>query len=101
MNRSLQIFALLSILSAGQLFSQDRFTINGRVVSSVGREPVGYATVFVKGFPEYYAVTDSTGAFAISGVKAGIFKLESSCVGYFTETTPEYIISASVPLPFG
>ena len=97
MNRCLQIFALLSILSAGQLFSQDRFTINGRVVSSVGREPVGYATVFVKGFPEYYAVTDSTGAFVISGVKAGIFKLESSCVGYFTETTSEYIISASVP----
>ena len=72
----------MSILSAGQLFSQERFTINGRVVSSIGREPIGYATVFVRGFPEYYAVTDSTGVFAINGVKAGIFKLESSCVGY-------------------
>ena len=97
MNRCIRIIALLSILSAGQLFSQERFTINGRVVSSIGREPIGYATVFVRGFPEYYAVTDSTGVFAINGVKAGIFKLESSCVGYLTEITPEYIISASVP----
>lgn len=95
MNRPLQIIALLIVVSTGQIYSQTRFDIKGRVLSSISREPIEYATVFVKGAPEYYSVSDTTGYFVIKSVPPGIIRVESSSVGYLNEISPEYLLSSS------
>ena len=97
MNRYIQMIALLVFVSTGQIFSQDKFSVSGRVISALSREPVEYATVFVKGNEKYYSITDSTGFFIINDVPAGIYRIEAASLGYIAATTPEYMISSRTP----
>lgn len=102
MKRIIRAFVLLLIILSGKIFSQtafsqSKFNVSGRVISSLSREPVGYATVFIVGNEKLYAITDTTGSFAIIGVPAGIYRISASSLGYVTTVTPEYIISAVTP----
>ena len=67
------MIALLVFVSTGQIFSQDKFSVSGRVISALSREPVEYATVYVKGNEKYYSITDSTGFFIIKDVTNYLF----------------------------
>mgnify|MGYP003300426164 CR=1 FL=1 len=91
------MIALLVFVSTGQIFSQDKFSDSGRVLSALSREPVEYATVYVKGNEKYYSITDSTGFFIIKDVPAGIYRIEAASLGYIAATTPEYMISSRTP----
>ncbi len=95
MNRPLQIIALLIVVSTGHIYSQQRFDIRGRVLSSNTREPVGYATIYIKGLHEHYAVSDSTGFFVIESAPPGVMMLEASCIGYINEVSPEFLLASS------
>ena len=95
MNRPLQIITLLIVVSTGHIYSQQRFDIKGRVLSSNTREPVGYATIYIKGLHKHYAVSDSTGFFVIESAPPGVMMLEASCIGYINELSPEFLLASS------
>lgn len=97
MNRHFQIITISLIAICSNIWGQTSFTVNGRVISSVTREPVGYATVYIKGNKSLYAISDSSGKYSILKVPAGIYRIEAACVGYITAVSPEYAISATTP----
>lgn len=97
MNRHFQFIATALLAICGSVYGQNKFTVNGRVISSITREPVEYATVYIKGEKSLYAIADSLGKFSIADVPAGIYRIEASSVGYLSAVSPEYIISAATP----
>ena len=79
-----------------QLMAQG-FTVRGRVVDKLSRQPVAYANVSLYGNPGQGASTDSLGQFRIEHVAPGIHQLSVSCIGYKNLLSPEYIVSAKLP----
>ena len=79
-----------------QLMAQG-FTVRGRVVDKLSRQPVPYANVSLYGNPGQGASTDSLGQFRIEHVAPGIHQLSVSCIGYKNLLSPEYIVSAKLP----
>lgn len=79
-----------------QLMAQD-FTVRGRVVDKLSRQPVAYANVSLYGNPGQGASTDSLGQFRIEHVAPGIHQLSVSCIGYKNLLSSEYIVSAKLP----
>ncbi len=79
-----------------QLMAQG-FTVWGRVVDKLSRQPVPYANVSLYGNPGQGASTDSLGQFRIEHVAPGIYQLSVSCIGYKNLLSPEYIVSAKLP----
>ena len=79
-----------------QLMAQG-FTVRGRVVDKLSRQPVPYANVSLYGNPGQGASTDSLGQFRIEHVAPGIYQLSVSCIGYKNLLSPEYIVSAKLP----
>lgn len=79
-----------------QLMAQG-FTVRGRVVDKLSRQPVAYANVSLYGNPGQGASTDSLGQFRIEHVAPGIYQLSVSCIGYKNLLSPEYIVSAKLP----
>ena len=73
------------------------YPVRGKVIDKSSRKPVSYANVTVTGIPGKGASTDSLGVFCIEQVPPGIYRLEATCIGYVTTSTPEYIVSASTP----
>ena len=73
------------------------YPVRGKVIDKSSRKPVAYANVTVTGIPGKGASTDSLGVFCIEQVPPGIYRLEATCIGYVTTSTPEYIVSASTP----
>ena len=88
---------IVFIAICGNLWGQNKFAVNGKVISSITREPVGYATVYIKGNKNLYAIADSSGKFSILNIPAGIYRIEAVSLGYINEISPEYVISASTP----
>ncbi len=79
-----------------QLMAQG-FTVRGRVVDKLSRQPVAYANVSLYGNPGQGTSTDSLGQFRIEHVAPGIHQLSVSCIGYKNLLSPEYIVSAKLP----
>lgn len=79
-----------------QLFAQ-YYTVRGRVVDKLSRQPVPYANVSLYGQSGQGASTDSLGVFRIERVSPGIHQLSVSCIGYKNLLSPEYLVSAQLP----
>lgn len=75
------------------------YTIKGRVIDRLSRQPIEYANVLVVGGNNngVGAATDMEGNFVIEKVKPGICQLSVSYLGYKSVVTPDYIISATTP----
>lgn len=88
----------LSFLSVAAAYSQG-YTIKGRVIDRLSRQPIEYANVLVVGGNNngVGAATDMDGNFVIEKVKPGICQLSVSYLGYKSVVTPDYIISATTP----
>lgn len=93
-----RIFCLVCLffcLSLSMAAASINYTVSGKVIDKQSRQPIAYANVFVKGLPGKGASTDSVGTFRIEQVPPGIYRFESSCIGYLSVITSEYIVSAS------
>ncbi|MDY3068862.1 MAG: carboxypeptidase-like regulatory domain-containing protein [Parabacteroides sp.] len=97
MKRFLSLVCLLFLFVA-VAYSQG-YTIKGRVIDRLSRQPIEYANVLVVGGNNngVGAATDMDGNFVIEKVKPGICKLSVSYLGYKSVVTPDYIISATTP----
>ena len=67
------------------------------LASAVRAQDGAYAAVVPVGQEQRGASTDSLGRFRLERVRAGIFRLSASSVGYKTVVTPEYLVSAATP----
>ena len=95
---AIYIFFLISLsfcLNLSITAASITYTVSGKVIDKQSRQPIAYANVFVKGLPGKGASTDSVGMFRIEQVPPGIYRFESSCIGYLPVVTSEYIVSAS------
>ena len=91
-------FALAALCLASAVRAQDgAYAVSGRVIDRLTRQPVAYAAVVPVGQEQRGASTDSLGRFRLERVRAGIFRLSASSVGYKTVVTPEYLVSAATP----
>ena len=93
-----RIFCLVCLffcLNLSMAAASINYTVSGKVIDKQSRQPIAYANVFVKGLPGKGASTDSVGMFRIEQVPPGIYRFESSCIGYLSVITSEYIVSAS------
>lgn len=97
MKRFLSLVCLLFFFVAAA-YSQG-YTIKGRVIDRLSRQPIEYANVLVVGGNNngVGAATDMDGNFVIEKVKPGICQLSVSYLGYKSVITPDYIISATTP----
>lgn len=97
MKRFLSLVCLLFLFVAAA-YSQG-YTIKGRVIDRLSRQPIEYANVLVVGGNNngVGAATDMDGKFVIEKVKPGICQLSVSYLGYKSVVTPDYIISATTP----
>ena len=91
-------FALAALCLASAARAQgSAYAVSGRVIDRLTRQPVAYAAVVPVGQEQRGASTDSLGRFRLERVRAGIFRLSASSVGYKTVVTPEYLVSAATP----
>lgn len=91
-------FALAALCLASAARAQGgAYAVSGRVIDRLTRQPVAYAAVVPVGQEQCGASTDSLGRFRLERVRAGIFRLSASSVGYKTVVTPEYLVSAATP----
>lgn len=101
MNKLCYLLLLLILVGNGHSVNAGMvpvtYPIRGKIIDKQSRQPVPYANVFVTGIPGKGASTDSLGTFRIEQVPPGIYRLEASCIGYHTVSTPQYVISASTP----
>lgn len=91
-------FILICILQITAMHAEsEKFTVRGRIVDRLSREPVIGASVSVQGLQGVGAATDTTGVFVISGVTPGICRLYVTCIGYKSVLSAEYFVSAKMP----
>lgn len=88
---------LLVLCSAGSHAAGPGYTLRGRVIDRLSRQPVPFATVVIAGQEQRGAATDSAGVFSLERIQPGISRLQVSCMGYKTVLTSEYIVSAKTP----
>ncbi len=96
MKKPLGIFFFFVVV----LFSSvaaETYTVRGRLIGKLSREPIPYAGVSVWGNPKTATSTDSLGVFVIKQVPPGVCRLSVSCIGYKNLLTEEYIVSAKLP----
>ena len=72
------------------------YSVRGKVIEQ-SRQPVAYANVVVAGIPGKGASTDSLGIFRIEQIPPGIYRFETTLIGYKSAVTSEYLVSASTP----
>ncbi len=75
----------------------ETFSVRGRVIDKLSRQPVPFAVVMLLGPKEKGTISDSTGLFTLAQVPPGIYRVSVSCMGYKEVETPEYIVSAATP----
>ncbi len=92
----LTICILLLALS-GAWARTPTYSVSGRVIDRLSRQPVPYAAVVLAGQERTGTSTDSLGRFRIERVEPGIWRLTVSSMGYKSTTTPEYLVSAATP----
>ena len=80
------------IICISYLSAQPLHQIKGSVIDRIHRKPLEYIRVMISGTGKGN-VTDSLGHFTIDNVSPGIYRLETSGIGYKTTLTPEYILS--------
>ena len=91
-------FILICIFQITAMHAEsEKFTVRGRIVDRLSREPVIGASVSVQGLQGVGAATDTTGVFVISGVNPGICRLYVTCIGYKSVLSAEYFVSAKMP----
>ncbi len=73
------------------------FSVEGRVIDKITREPVEYAAVYIARMPQKGSSTDSLGGFKIENIDGGIYRLQATFLGYKDAITEEFTISASTP----
>lgn len=76
------LFCFLYSVSSGQLKTMD---ISGRVIDSISRKGIEYATITLKnreGKVLNGGITDARGNFTINNALTGIFKIEIDFIGY-------------------
>lgn len=88
---------LIFILGINQILIAQSFNISGTVIDEKTRKPIQDAYVSIDSKNLMKTITDSLGNFQLKNIPGGIYKLLISCIGYQTQTTPEYEISATTP----
>lgn len=96
MKRLLPLFCLF-VMCHASVFAVEGYSVRGRIIDRLSRQPIAYAVVVITGQPEKGTITDSVGYFLLERVKPGIHSLSASCLGYKSVVTPEYIVSATTP----
>lgn len=92
--RRISFFILLCCL-CWNVFAAE-YQIKGVVIDKSTRQPLEFVNVLVVGLG-IGASTDANGNFLITQVPPGIYRLQSSFLGYKTELTPEYRVNHVTP----
>lgn len=79
----------------GELFSQERYVVQGTVIDKKRREPIVGAAIMVVGHYELQTATDTLGRFRIEGVPAGIASLWVTATGYRGNHSPSFQVAAT------
>lgn len=90
MKKNVLLLLLLGLLTT--VSAQPTHRIKGTVIDKASRQPLEFINVLVLGLGRG-GVTDAEGHFNIGEVPPGIYRLQTSAVGYKTILTPEYIVS--------
>lgn len=90
MKKNVLFLLLLGLLTT--VNAQPTHRIKGTVIDKASRQPLEFINVLVLGLGRG-GVTDAEGHFNIGEVPPGIYRLQTSAVGYKTILTPEYIVS--------
>ena len=84
------IFCILSLSVLAQQSANTGFKIKGKLIDSVSRQPINYATISIfpigSNKPVNGAVSDNKGNFVIDNVAAGTYKLVAEFIGYKAHT---------------
>lgn len=92
--RRISFFILLCCL-CWNVFAAE-YQIKGVVIDKSTRQPLEFVNVLVVGLG-IGASTDANGNFLITQVPPGIYRLQTSFLGYKTELTPEYRVNHVTP----
>lgn len=92
-----KLFLPLAFFALSITILHSQVSVSG-TVSDENNQPVGFASVALVGAPDSQlvkgALTDETGAFTISGVPAGTYRLLTNMLGYETQYTEPFTIRA-------
>lgn len=86
MKKIIPITCLLLLLCSLGIHAQG-YTLSGQVLDDGSRQPVEFATVFMKD-NGLWAMTDDEGRFTIKGIPQGRVELTVRCLGYSTRVIP-------------
>lgn len=95
MHRRRISFFILLLCVVAHLFAAE-YQIKGIVIDKSTRQPLEFVNVLVVGLG-IGASTDSEGHFTITQVPPGIYRLQTSFLGYKTALTPEYRVNHVTP----
>lgn len=101
MKSRLYILLIISLATFNISLAQQA-TVRGRVFDAVSNEPLPFVNVVVAG-TNTGTVTDLSGNFQITGLRAGFIRIQASFIGYKEAISPEIEISsvrvATVEIP--
>jgi ferric enterobactin receptor len=94
------IFLLIAWLSAANsLYSQNKFSVTGRVIDSIQKTAIEYATISIfkpgASRPFNGISTDSKGYFTLNSLPGGEYRITVDFLGYQPRTIDHIIISGS------
>lgn len=92
MYRRLLCLILLLVASVQWIQAQKTYSIKGIVKEAASGNPISYATVIIWNTTQGTS-TDSIGHFEITGVTAGSYSLQASCLGYKPTVTAEFRVA--------
>ena len=96
------VFCILSLSVLAQQSANTRFKIKGKLIDSVSRQPVEYATISIfsgdSKRPANGAVSDTKGNFVINNVAAGTYKLVGDFIGYKAHTLYDITVDKGHPV---
>ena len=96
-NRILPFLLFAACCMPARAQQRETYSVAGRVIDRLTRQPVPYASVVVAGDERKGASSDSTGRFVIERVPPGVCRFAASSVGYKSLLTSEYLVSAATP----
>ena len=92
MHKKTYLILLLSFICSQMMSGQKHYSIKGIVKEAASGEPVSYADVVIWNTTQGTA-TDSVGAFEITGVAPGSYRLQASFLGYKPVVTAEFRVA--------
>lgn len=100
--KKLFLLPIFIIFSLGSAFAQSGNSVKVKLVDSLSKEPIGFATVYVSktGEPDgaFYALTDENGDATILNVKKGSYIFVAEMMGYVKRSIPVNVDSKLVDL---